>query len=80
MRSFLFDDVFDHGRTISAMEKQLYRLNEVVEILALSRSKIYRLMKAGRLHATHIDGSVRFHAEDLRQFAAEQRNRAKGAE
>ena len=36
-------------------EKPLYRIPEVAEHLNVSRSKVYELLKSGRLRSVHID-------------------------
>ena len=50
------------------MEKLLYTVNEVSEVLNIGRNKIYQLMNEGKLESFKVGGSRRFHAETIRKF------------
>lgn len=46
-------------------EKLLYRIAEVAEILSLSRSKAYELVRAGHIPCVRLDGALRVRGADL---------------
>lgn len=52
------------------MDRLLYRVTEAAEALGISRSKVYELIKAGRLPAVHIDGACRIKASALHDYVA----------
>lgn len=58
------------------MQKLLYRVTEAAEVLGLSRSKVYELIKAGVLPSVRIDGTRRIRAEDLAAYVASLRGEA----
>jgi excisionase family DNA binding protein len=47
---------------------KLLNAAEVAEILRISRSKVYRLMKTGDLPSVRMDKSVRVRKMDLEEF------------
>jgi len=52
------------------MSRRLLRPEEVAAELAISRSKVYELMRSGRLRAVKIDGSRRVPGEAVDAFLA----------
>jgi excisionase family DNA binding protein len=46
-------------------DKLLYRIPEVAQALNVSRSKVYELLKAGKLTSVHIDRTRLIRAVDL---------------
>lgn len=52
------------------MEKLLYRVHEAGDVLGLSRSKVYMLIRAGELPSVRIDGARRIKAVDLHTYVA----------
>lgn len=51
-------------------EKPLYRIPEVAEHLNVSRSKVYELLKSGRLRSVHIDRTRLVRHADLETYVA----------
>ena len=49
-------------------EKLLYRIGEVAEVLSLSRSKTYELVRCGLLPSVRIDGVRRVRGADISAF------------
>jgi excisionase family DNA binding protein len=58
------------------MQPRLLKPEEAALVLALSRSKVYELMRSGRLHAIKIDGSRRVPVEAVDDFIARAREDA----
>jgi excisionase family DNA binding protein len=50
--------------------KRLWRPEEVADLLSIGRTKVYDLMRSGRLRAVKIDGSRRIPDEALDDFLA----------
>jgi excisionase family DNA binding protein len=63
----------------SALGKQLYRVQEVVESLGLSRSTIYEQMRSGRLGSVKVGRSRRIPAEAITEFVELLRREAEDA-
>ena len=59
------------------MDKRLYRIPEVMEVTALSRSELYRSIARGELAVTHIGRAVRVAREDLDVFVARKREESR---
>lgn len=53
-------------------DRMLYRVGEVAELLSLSKSKVYELIRSGALRSIRIDGCRRIRGEDLRAFVDER--------
>lgn len=51
-------------------EKPLCRIPEVAEHLNVSRSKVYELLKSGRLRSVHIDRTRLVRHADLEAYVA----------
>ena len=51
--------------------KRLWRPEEVAELLSISRTKVYDLMRSGRLKALKIDGSRRITDDAVDAFLAD---------
>lgn len=51
-------------------EKPLYSIPEVAEHLNVSRSKVYELLKSGRLRSVHIDRTRLVRHADLEAYVA----------
>lgn len=49
-------------------EKLLYRVGEVAAYLSVSRSKLYELVRTGRLPSVKIDGIRRIRGRDVMEF------------
>ena len=58
------------------MQPRLLTPEQAARLLAISRSKIYELMRAGRLDAIKIDGSRRVPVEAVDEFIARARTEA----
>jgi excisionase family DNA binding protein len=58
------------------MQPRLLKPEEAALVLALSRSKVYELMRSGRLHTIKIDGSRRVPVEAVDDFIARAREDA----
>lgn len=52
------------------MDKLLLTTTEAAEALGICRSKLYELLRSGRLRSVRIDGSRRVSAAELREFVA----------
>jgi excisionase family DNA binding protein len=52
------------------MESRLLKVPEVVELLGLSRAKVYELMASRELRSVRIAGARRVDSEDLERFIA----------
>jgi excisionase family DNA binding protein len=50
--------------------KWLYRFDEAAPALGIGRSKLFQLVKTGRLKAVSIDGRRLIHRDELEKFAA----------
>ena len=57
------------------MEKQLLKSDEVANILHVSRSYAYLLMKRGDIPTVHVGGAVRVRPEDLDQYIIDKGER-----
>ena len=53
------------------MTRLLLTVPEAAEALAISRSKLYELIAAGRIRSVRIDGSRRVPVEALRTYIAQ---------
>ena len=51
-----------------SLGSKLLKANEVAEILNVSRSYVYFLMKSGQLPTVRIGRSVRVHPRDLKEY------------
>lgn len=49
-------------------DNRLLRANEVAELLALGKSKVYDLMSSGRLPSIQIDGARRFKMSEVKKL------------
>lgn len=49
-------------------EKLLYRIPEVAEMMSLSRTKVYELVRTGVIPSVRIDGVRRIRGTDLMEF------------
>lgn len=49
-------------------DRMLYRVADVAQMLSLSRSKVYELIRSGALRSIRIDGCRRVRGDDLRAF------------
>lgn len=49
-------------------DRMLYRVADVAQLLSLSRSKVYELIRSGALRSIRIDGCRRIRGVDLRAF------------
>ena len=58
------------------MQPRLLTPEQAARLLAISRSKVYELMRAGRLDAIKIDGSRRVPVEAVEEFIARARTDA----
>lgn len=53
----------------SVMEdKLLYKVTDVAQVLSLSRTKVYELVRSGELTSVRIGGSRRVRGEDLARY------------
>ena len=50
------------------MQQKLLKSDEIAEILHVSRSYAYLLMKRGDIPTVHVGGAVRVRPEDLDQY------------
>jgi excisionase family DNA binding protein len=48
--------------------KAFYRVNEVMEILNIGRTKAYDLIRAGVIPSVEIDGNIRVPAKSLHEW------------
>lgn len=60
-------------------DKLLYRIPEVAEHLNVSRSKVYELLKSGRLRSVHIDRTRLVRGADLEAYVASLATEAEAA-
>jgi excisionase family DNA binding protein len=58
-----------HWRTVMD-DRLLYRIPEVADHLNVSRSKVYELLKTGRLRSVHIDRTRLVRRADLEAYVA----------
>lgn len=56
--------------TVITLTKALYRVEEAMEVLSLSRSRFYKEVAAGRLHIVKSGRATRVTAEDIADFVA----------
>lgn len=52
------------------LQPLLYRTNEVADLLAIGQSKVYRLIRDGKLKAVKVDGATRIPRESLMAYIA----------
>ena len=57
------------------MQQQLLKSEEVSEILHVSRSFAYLLMKRGDIPTVHVGNAIRVRPEDLEQYIQERHSR-----
>jgi excisionase family DNA binding protein len=50
------------------MDKLLYRVSEVGEVIGFRRTKVYDLIREGRLRAVDVDGVLRVPASAIEDF------------
>ena len=50
--------------------KMLYRIEEAGEVLGFKRSKVYGLVRRGKLRVVHVDGVSRVPSSALTEFVA----------
>ena len=58
----------DMTNNFDQMPKRLLNSRDVAEILQISTSKVYKLMRCGELAAVHIGKSIRVKPADLEAF------------
>ena len=58
----------DITNNFDQMPKRLLNSRDVAEILRISTSKVYKLMRCGELPAVHIGKSIRVKPDDLETF------------
>jgi excisionase family DNA binding protein len=56
------------------MERQLYNVGEVAELLGISRAKLYSMIRAGAIESVKMGGSRRIPAQAIERFLAELRS------
>jgi excisionase family DNA binding protein len=56
------------GQPVEGSSTPLLTYKELVERWRVSRQTIHKLVKAGRLKATYVGGSVRFHIEEVERY------------
>lgn len=49
-------------------DKLLYKVADVAQVLSLSRTKVYELVRSGELPSVRIGGSRRVRGEDLTEY------------
>ncbi|HMM95048.1 helix-turn-helix domain-containing protein [Phycicoccus sp.] len=49
-------------------DKLLYKVADVAQVLSLSRTKVYELVRSGELPSVRIGGSRRVRGEDLTDY------------
>lgn len=49
-------------------DKLLYKVADVAQVLSLSRTKVYELVRSGELPSVRIGGSRRVRGEDLSRY------------
>lgn len=57
---------------MTALPRQLLTLNETAELLAISRTGIYRLVRRGELSPVKIGQRLRFRPEHIEEFLRRQ--------
>ncbi|GAA2735955.1 helix-turn-helix domain-containing protein [Actinocorallia aurantiaca] len=62
--------------TVTALPKALYRVEEALEILSISRSCFYREVKAGRIGIVKAGRSTRVTADSIARFVELLENEA----
>ena len=68
MHSVLY---YSWGDSVEQKEKLAYSVAEAAEALSLSPYAIYRLVRQGKIHATHIGGRIVIAKEELRRILEE---------
>ena len=61
----------DITNNFDKMPTRLLNSRDVAEILRISTSKVYKLMRCGELAAVHIGKSIRVKPDDLETFIAQ---------
>jgi excisionase family DNA binding protein len=61
----------DITNNFDKMPTRLLNSKDVAEILRISKSKVYKLMRCGELTAVHIGKSIRVKPDDLEPFIAQ---------
>lgn len=56
--------------SFEALQPLLYRMSEVADLLGLGQSKVYRLVREGKLRAVKVDGAIRIPRESLELYLA----------
>jgi len=51
---------------------KLYNANQVAEFLGVTRTSVYRWIKAGKLRAVKVGGLVRIKKKDLQEFIGKE--------
>jgi excisionase family DNA binding protein len=67
------DDFVDDALPAVLQTKLLFSVTEAARLLSLSRSKVYALVREGRLRHVDIDAAVRITAQDLAAFIRDLR-------
>ncbi len=57
--------------SLSNTSGRLFKISEAAEMLSISRSLLYELVRAGRVKTVHIGSAVRVRATELERFVAE---------
>jgi len=52
------------------LQPLLYRMSEVADLLSVGQSKVYGLVKAGKLKAVKVDGATRIPRDSLLSYIA----------
>ena len=60
------------GKNEQALEDRMYTVDEVRDLLRLSRSKVYELLQTGELASIKIGAARRIPAKALREFVEEK--------
>ncbi len=56
--------------TAQMHDRLLYRIPEAAEVLGISRSRIYELVRSGDLHGVRVGASLRIPRQELEDFTA----------
>ena len=56
------------------MEEQLMKPAEIAELLQVSRSLVYKLLKRGEIPTVRFDSAIRVKREDLERYIYKQTN------
>lgn len=66
-------------RSVPTLNKPLYRISEAVELLPYSRSKLYELIRAGRLRTVKEGAARLIPASAIAEYVALLEREAKGS-